>query len=129
MRSYCVYIMTNNSLTTLYTGVTNNLGRRVLEHRSKAVDSFTAKYNIRRLVYAEETNNIWDAIAREKQIKRWRREKKFALIRTLNSRFRDLAEDWGMISPADAPGSEACNPAQTPDPSTPSSLREGLRSG
>ena len=95
MRSYCVYIMTNNSLTTFYTGVTNDLGRRILEHRRKTADSFTARYNIRRLVSAEEGNNIWDVIAREKQIKRWRREKKIALIRTLNPSFGTLRRIGG----------------------------------
>jgi len=111
MRSYCVYIMTNNSLSSFYTGVTNDLGRRVLEHRQRTADSFTARYNIRRLVYAEEGGNIWDVIAREKQIKRWRREKKLALIRTLNPRFRDLAEDWGLIPPTDRPRNEALDRA------------------
>jgi len=125
MRSYCVYIMTNNSLTSFYTGVTNDLGRRVLEHRRKTADSFTAKYNITRLIYAEEGNNIWDVIAREKQIKRWRREKKFALIRTLNPRFRDLTEDWGLISPPDSPVDGAVDRNHTPDPSTPLRLRSG----
>jgi len=125
MRSYCFYIMTNNSLTTFYTGVTNDLGRRILEHRRKTADSFTARYNIRRLVSAEEGNNIWDVIAREKQIKRWRREKKIALIRTLNPRFRDLAEDWGLIPSTDPSGSGASGREQTPDPSTPRRLRSG----
>jgi putative endonuclease len=125
MRSYFVYIMTNNSLTSFYTGVTNDLGRRVLEHRQRTADSFTARYNIRRLVYAEEGGSVWDVIAREKQIKRWRREKKVALVRTLNPSFRDLAEDWGLISPAAGGGSGALGRGQTPDPSTPLRLRSG----
>jgi putative endonuclease len=102
MRSYWVYILTNNSRSTLYTGVTNALARRMLQHRLKTADSFTARYNVSRLVYAEEAGNVWDAIAREKQIKRWRREKKVALIRTLNPRLRDLAVDWELLPPAEA---------------------------
>jgi putative endonuclease len=110
MRSCWVYIMTNNSLTSFYTGVTNHLGRRVLEHRSKSSDSFTARYNIIRLVYAEAGEDIRDAIAREKQIKRWRREKKIALIRTLNPEFRDLAEDWGLIPDTEATSASKSTP-------------------
>lgn len=68
MRRYYVYMITNNS-RTLYTGVTNNLQRRVYEHKSKLVKGLTEKYNIKKLVYYEETNNIHSAITREKQIK------------------------------------------------------------
>ncbi len=71
--------MTNNS-RTLYTGVTNNLLRRVYEHKNKLVKGFTEKYNIKKPVYYEETNDINSAIAREKQIKGWLREKKIKLI-------------------------------------------------
>jgi putative endonuclease len=78
---------------TLYIGVTNNLQRRVLEHKNKLHDdSFTAKYNINRLVYFEDTNDIHAAIEREKQLKRWRREKKNWLIEQLNPAWRDLYE-------------------------------------
>ena len=97
MRSYWVYIMTNSSLTSLYTGVTNDLARRLVEHRRNGADTFTARYRISRLVYAEEAHQILDAIAREKQIKRWRREKKVALVRTIKPTFRDLSEDFGLI--------------------------------
>ncbi len=85
MREYYVYIMTNNS-GTLYTGVTNDLERRVTEHQSKLQDGFTKKYNITRLVYYEAVSSINDAISREKQIKRWRRSKKIDLIASINPR-------------------------------------------
>lgn len=93
MRDYYVYIMTNRS-GTLYTGVTNDLERRGYEHRRKLVPGFTRKYDITRLVYYETTADVRDAIAREKQIKSWRRSKKVALIRGLNPRWKDLAEGW-----------------------------------
>jgi len=79
---------------TLYTGVTNNLERRVYEHKHKLMPGFTAKYNITRLVHYEVTNDIRDAIAREKQIKGWLRAKKIALIEAENPNWRDLSEDW-----------------------------------
>jgi putative endonuclease len=90
---YYVYIMTNDS-NTLYIGVTNDLMRRVYEHKQKLVEGFTSKYNITQLVYYEETNDIQSAIAREKQIKGWLRKKKIALIRSVNARWEDLSADW-----------------------------------
>ncbi len=93
MRDYCVYILTNKS-GTLYTGVTNDLERRVYEHKHKLVGGFTEKYNITRLVYYEVTSDIRDAISREKQIKGWGRRKKLTLIQSMNPRWRDLAEGW-----------------------------------
>ena len=93
MREYYVYIMTNRS-GTLYTGVTNNLQRRVAEHKSHAIPGFTRKYRIDRLVYFESTNDVRCAIAREKQIKGWLRAKKIALIETMNPEWQDLAADW-----------------------------------
>jgi putative endonuclease len=90
---YFVYIMTNKSCT-LYTGVTNDLRRRVYQHRNKSVEGFTKRYSITRLVYFETTTDIRAAIAREKQIKGWRRSKKIALIESMNPEWRDLAEDW-----------------------------------
>ena len=85
--------MTNKS-RTLYIGVTNNLERRVEEHKSKAIPGFTAKYNITQLIYYEEGDDINIAIAREKQIKGWLRAKKIALIESINPEWRDLSEDW-----------------------------------
>ena len=93
MKQYYVYIMTNRS-KTLYTGVTNDLMRRVYEHKNKMVEGFTKKYNITRLVYFEETNDIQSAITREKQIKGWLRRKKIALIESVNPKWEDLSEGW-----------------------------------
>ena len=92
MKSRCVYIMTNKS-GTLYTGVTNDLERRVLEHRRGLVRGFTRKYKMTRLLYYEVFEDIRDAIEREKQIKGWLRCKKIALIASINPDWRDLTED------------------------------------
>ena len=93
MKTYYVYIMASAS-RTLYTGVTNNLERRVLEHRRKLLQGFTARYNINRLVHFEIFGEILDAIAREKQIKSWGRMKKIALIGSANRDWKDLSADW-----------------------------------
>ncbi len=93
MKTYYVYIMTNKS-RTLYTGVTNNLERRVYEHKGKLIPGFTKQYNINQLAYYEETNDVQVALAREKQIKGWLRSKKIALIETMNPEWRDLSLDW-----------------------------------
>jgi len=91
--SYYVYIMTNRS-GTLYTGVTNNLIRRVEEHKRQLVPGFTSRYCLDRLVHFEETGHIEEAIAREKQIKGWVRPKKLALVRASNPQWKDLSADW-----------------------------------
>ena len=75
MKKYYVYVMSNNK-GTLYTGVTNDLERRVYEHKHKLIKGFTSKYNINRLVYYEEAGDVLEALGREKQIKSWRRSKK-----------------------------------------------------
>ena len=93
MNQYHVYIMTNKS-GTLYTGVTNDLLRRVFEHRQKVVEGFTRKYRINRLVYYETTSDVREAIAREKCIKGWARAKKVALIRSMNPGWQDLSVEW-----------------------------------
>ncbi len=93
MKRYFVYIM-NSSTGTLYTGMTNNLERRVYEHKHKLLPGFTKKYDVTRLAYFEETNDVGIAIAREKEIKGWRRSKKIDLIKTLNPTWQDLAADW-----------------------------------
>ena len=93
MKQYYVYIMTNKS-RTLYTGVTNDLERRVYEHKQKLVPGFTARYNITRLVYFEATEDVQAAIVREKQIKGWLRRKKIALIESANPRWEDLSVKW-----------------------------------
>ena len=93
MAEYYVYIMTNRS-RTLYTGVTNNLVRRVSEHRQGVVPGFTRKYNLRMLAYYEATPDIQSALAREKQIKGWTRTKKIAVIESVNPSWGDLAAEW-----------------------------------
>lgn len=92
---YYVYILTNWSNKVLYTGVTNNLERRLYEHKNKSVKGFTEKYNINKLVYFDSTTDVNAAIAREKQIKGWTRNKKNALIESINSQWNDLSENWG----------------------------------
>ena len=92
-KEYYVYIMTNKS-RTLYIGVTNDLMRRVYEHKNKLVKGFTKNYNIQFLVYYESTSSIYSAIEREKQIKGWLRAKKIALIDSMNPEWKDLSEEW-----------------------------------
>jgi len=87
---YCVYILTNRHNTTLYTGVTNNLFRRLLEHRSGEGSKFANRYNLTKLVYYEVTNDINAAITREKQIKAGPRQKKIDLINSINPDWKDL---------------------------------------
>jgi len=84
----------NSPTGTLYTGVTNDLRKRVYQHKHNLVESFTKRYNITRLAYFEETSDISSAISREKEIKAWRRSKKIELIKSMNPHWRDLAEDW-----------------------------------
>jgi putative endonuclease len=91
---YYVYILTNSLSTVLYTGVTNDLERRVYEHKHKLIPGFTSKYNVNKLVYFEEGKDVSAAIAREKEIKGWRRSKKAELIATMNPQWRDLSADW-----------------------------------
>ena len=90
---YYVYIMTNKTNTVLYTGVTNDLIRRVYEHKNKMFpNSFTSRYNINKLVYYAETTSIYSAIQREKQIKAGSRQKKIDLINDFNPTWKDLYE-------------------------------------
>ena len=90
MKQYYVYIMTNQS-RTLYVGVTNNLERRVYEHKNHLVEGFTSRYKMDDLVYYEVTSDVKAAIAREKQIKGWLRGKKISLIEAMNPEWDDLA--------------------------------------
>ena len=92
MFQYYVYIMSSQS-GVLYIGVTNDLNRRVGEHKEGLIPGFTRRYKANRLVYYETTNDVNSAIAREKQIKRWRREKKVNLIETINREWNDLARE------------------------------------
>ena len=91
---YYVYILTNKHNTTVYTGVTNNLERRLYEHKSKLVDGFTKRYNLDKLVYFDTTTDVQSAIAREKEIKGWTRAKKNNLINSINPEWKDLSADW-----------------------------------
>jgi len=93
MRDHYVYIMTNN-YATLYVGVTNDLERRVAEHKRKLVPGFTSKYNLTRLAYYEVFGDPSDAIGREKQIKGWLRRRKVALIESVNPNWEDLSVGW-----------------------------------
>ena len=95
MRSagYFVYILASRS-RVLYVGVTGDLERRIWQHKDHAIAGFTAAYNVDRLVHFEGTTDVREAIAREKQIKGWRRSKKVALIERTNPCWRDLSEDW-----------------------------------
>ena len=91
-RRYYVYLLTNWNNRVMYVGVTNDLIRRVYEHKGKLVKGFTEKYKIDKLVYFEETNDVIAALAKEKEIKRWRREKKNNLVLRMNPEWKDLSE-------------------------------------
>ena len=92
-KQYYVYIMTNKS-GTLYTGLTENLKKRIDQHKNKLVEGFTKKYNIKKLLYFETFPDVYSAIDREKTIKGWVRRKKLDLIRTTNPDWTDLSQDW-----------------------------------
>ena len=94
MKRYHVYILANRRYGVLYVGVTNDLERRVYEHKQKLVPGFTTKYNINRLVYFETTKDVDVAISREKQIKGWLRSRKIALIESVNPTWDDLSASW-----------------------------------
>lgn len=91
MSNYTVYIMTNEHNTVLYTGVTNNLEKRVVEHKDKNAAGFSEKYNLSKLVYYEDTDDVESAITYEKKIKGWVRKKKIALIESTNPNWEDLS--------------------------------------
>ena len=90
MNNYYVYILTNKNNKVLYTGVTNNLSRRIYKHKNKLIPGFTVKYNINKLIYYEVHDNIEDAIQREKNIKKWYRKWKIELVNILNPNWEDL---------------------------------------
>lgn len=92
-KRFFVYILTSRYRGTMYVGVTNDLSRRVGEHKAGDVPGFTKRYKINRLVYTEEYLSILEARSRERVLKRWRREWKFALIEALNPRWRDLSDE------------------------------------
>ena len=93
MNSYYVYMMASKRNGTLYIGVTNDLARRVEEHRQGTVSGFTKRYNVHRLVYYEEHRDVEEAIAREKRMKKWRRVWKINLIEDVNPDWHDLCDD------------------------------------
>ena len=90
-KNYYVYILTNWNNTVMYVGVTNELVRRVYEHKNKIYEGFTKKYNLNKLVYFELFFDINEAIKREKEIKKWRREKKNTLVESTNPEWSDLS--------------------------------------
>jgi len=92
-REYCVYIMTNEHNTVIYSGVTNNLARRVYEHKNGLGGIFTKKYNVNKLVYYEVGDNVHAALAREKQIKGGSRKKKIDLVNSVNTEWKDLFDE------------------------------------
>ena len=92
--NYYVYILTNWNNRVIYTGVTNNLIRRLYEHRNHLADGFTKKYNIHKLVHFEITTDIHSALEREKQIKSWSRARKNALVESKNPDWQDLSKDF-----------------------------------
>ena len=92
-RQYYVYILTNKSNKVLYIEVTNNLERRIFEHKNKLVEGFTKKYNLNKLVYYEATNDIDGALEREKQLKNWHRDWKINLINSSNPNWKDLSDN------------------------------------
>ena len=97
MKTYYVYMITNWKNEVLYTGVTNDLARRINEHRDKKIPGFASRYNVNKLVFFESNADINVAIAREKEIKGWVRRKKNALIETMNPDWNDLAVEYGLI--------------------------------
>jgi len=93
-RTYYVYLLTNWNNKVIYVGITNDLERRIYEHKKKFVKGFAEKYNVNKLVYYEQTPDINAALNREKEIKKWRREKKNRLVVNTNPLWRDLSEDF-----------------------------------
>ena len=91
---YYVYILTNQTDNVMYIGVTNDLERRLYEHKHHLIEGFTRNYRVDKLVYFEETSDVMAAIEREKQLKKWRRTKKNALVQQTNPLWRDLSLDW-----------------------------------
>ncbi|MDR1123107.1 MAG: GIY-YIG nuclease family protein [Elusimicrobiota bacterium] len=93
MKNYYIYIITNYTNTTLYIGTTNNLIRRIYEHKNKSVEGFSSKYNLKKLVYYEVFQDISKAIEREKQLKNWNRDWKVKLIENTNPEWKDLHDE------------------------------------
>ena len=90
--NFYIYILTNYSKTVLYVGFTNNIIRRIIEHKNDLGCKFTSKYKLKYLVYFEQCEDVYSAMEREKEIKKWRREKKINLIKSVNSNLNDLSD-------------------------------------
>ena len=106
-RQACVYILASRRHGTLYIGVTSDLLGRLYQHRTKAIQGFTSRYNVARLVYFELTDSMYAAITREKQLKAWRRDWKIALIEENNPTWTDLALQLGLSPVADHPATRS----------------------
>lgn len=106
-REYFVYLLTNWNNRVIYIGVTNNLERRMYEHKHQLIDGFTKRYNVHHLVYFECTNDVYAAIAREKQLKGWTRARKNDLVSRVNPQWKDLSCEWAHLSIA-----PPCHPEQ-----------------
>ena len=89
-KTYCIYIITNYENSVFYIGVTNNLERRIYEHKNKLIDGFSKRYNLYKLVYYDYTDDVYSAIQREKQLKKYGRQRKIDLIKSQNPNFEDL---------------------------------------
>ena len=94
--NYFVYFLTNRKITVLYIGMTNNLERRMYEHKKKIIEGFTKKYNLDKLVYYEQYTDVHLAIKREKELKKWRREKKNKLVESVNPEWKDLTNELNI---------------------------------
>jgi putative endonuclease len=104
MRNYFTYILASRRNGTLYVGVTNNLLKRINEHKNKKASAFTKKYNVNKLVYYEECGDINAAIQREKQLKNWKRSWKIKLIEDFNPEWKDLYNKLMGLDPGSSPG-------------------------
>ncbi len=93
-KTYYVHVIANFNNKVLYIGITNNLVRRIYEHKDKLIAGFSATYNLNKLVYFETSNDVMVVIEREKQLKKWRREKKNLLIESMNPLWLGLSVDW-----------------------------------
>ncbi|MFC1474744.1 GIY-YIG nuclease family protein [bacterium] len=103
MYDYFVYILASRKRGTLYIGMTNNLRRRIYEHEEEQVEGFTKKYGVKRLVYFEHTNDVYAALTREKQLKKWKRQWKIELIENENPEWEDLSEKYYELKKGRSP--------------------------
>ena len=94
MKTYYIYILASRKNGTLYIGVTNNIAKRIHQHKSKASEGFTKRYNVHQLVWYDQSNDIHEVLQREKQMKKWKRQWKINLIEEQNPNWRDLSEDF-----------------------------------